>query len=72
MSMTVAETPEAPLAPHILSYILADSIPIPGSLHPLHARRSRDPHLTRCLTIPADANRLTCRVFLAVPHHRLF
>jgi hypothetical protein len=37
MSMTVAETPEAPLSPHWQSYIATDGIPVPGSFHPTYA-----------------------------------
>jgi hypothetical protein len=72
MSMTVAETPEAPLSPHWLSYIAAHGIPVPGLFHPIHARRSLYPRLPRCLTIPANANRISFRAFLAALHHRLF
>jgi len=63
--MTVAETPEAPLSLHWQSYIVADGIPVAGSFHPIHARRSRYPRLPHCLTIPADASPITWRVFLA-------
>jgi len=70
--MTVAETPEAPLSPRWQSYIVADYIPVPGLFHPIHARRSRYPHLLCCPVIHADANRITCRVFLAALYHRLF
>ncbi|MEZ4672297.1 MAG: hypothetical protein R3E39_30695 [Anaerolineae bacterium] len=68
MSMTVAETAEAPLSPHWQSYIFADGIPVPGSFHPTHAHYSHYPPLPHCLTIPADASHVTCQRSTWLPH----
>jgi len=72
MSMTVVETPAAPLSPPCQSYIVAEGILVSGSFHPIYAHRSRYPRLPCCPVIHADADRITCHVFLAARHHRLF